>query len=264
VKLWRNLPNLYPILVVPLVLALLSRQPVLAQDDEVHQLFEKGNQLYSQGNFKSAIEQYEKIVQRPFASEIVYYNLGNAYFKSGQLGKAIQHYEKAYKLSPGDREISENLIFAQNRISDKVEKPAESLMLKQFNRLIHLLPLDVETFLAVVCFVAANVCFTLFVLGPSPVVSRTALYAATVFLGVSILLGSSNVFRIYQAETLHEGVVLTDKVDVLSGPSTDSPILFSIHEGLKVQIENEVEEWAQISLENGWNGWVKKEALGKI
>jgi SH3-like domain-containing protein len=53
-------------------------------------------------------------------------------------------------------------------------------------------------------------------------------------------------------------------VDVLSGPSTDNPTLFSIHEGLKVRIENEVQDWLQISLENGWNGWVKKETLGVI
>ena len=70
--------------------------------------------------------------------------------------------------------------------------------------------------------------------------------------------------RIYQAETLREGVVLVDKVDVVSGPAADNSILFSIHEGLKIRIENELEDWLHISLENGWNGWVKKDAVGMI
>ena len=80
----------------------------------------------------------------------------------------------------------------------------------------------------------------------------------------SCILGVSNAMRIYQAETLREGVVLADKVDVVSGPAADNPVLFSIHEGLKIRIENDLESWLHISLENGWNGWVRKEALGEI
>jgi Tetratricopeptide repeat/Bacterial SH3 domain len=236
----------------------------LAQKPDIDQLFRSGNQHYADGDFKTAIQQYEKIVTSSFVSEVVYYNLGNAYFKDGQLGKAILYYEKAHRLSSGDREIRDNLGFAKTRISDKVEKPPEGFLLTQSRRLLNLLPLDVETFLAVICFVAANGCFTLFVLGPSPSLSRLALYAAFGLLALFLLFGASNLFRIYQSETTREGVILTDKVDVLSGPSTDNPTLFSIHEGLKVRIENEVQDWLQISLENGWNGWVKRETLGMI
>lgn len=230
----------------------------------VRQLFEAGNSFYAQGNFRAAAEEYEKIVQMPFASEVVYYNLGNAYFKDGQLGKAILYYEKAFKLSPRDRDIADNLSFATSRIADKVEKPAEGFLLKQLKRWLTLLPLDVETCLALGCFVTANACFAVFLLGGSPSLSRGALVASLVLLGLFLLFGSINLFRIYQAETVREAVILTDKVDVLSGPSTDNPTLFSIHEGLKVQLENEVQDWVQISLENGWNGWVKKEVLGII
>ena len=94
--------------------------------------------------------------------------------------------------------------------------------------------------------------------------SRIAIYASTTFLVLFLILGTSNLLRIYWQETVHEGVVLVEKVDVLSGPASDSPILFSVHEGLKVRIENDLPDWVQISLENGWNGWVKKEALGEI
>ena len=59
-------------------------------------------------------------------------------------------------------------------------------------------------------------------------------------------------------------MVLVEKADVLSGPAGDSATLFSIHEGLKVRIENTLPDWVQISLDNGWNGWVKKDALGEI
>lgn len=227
-------------------------------------MFTAGNQFYSEGKFREAIQQYEQIVQTRFVSEVVFYNLANAYFKDGQLGKAILYYEKAHRLAPGDREVSENLNFARTRISDKVEKPAEGFFTRQLFRWLNLLPLDVETFVALACFVLANACFTIFILGQSPMLSRLSLTASFVFFGLFLLFGSSNCLRIYRAETIVEAVVQTDKVDVLSGPSADSPTLFSIHEGLKVKVENEVREWVQISLENGWNGWIKKETVGLI
>ena len=94
--------------------------------------------------------------------------------------------------------------------------------------------------------------------------SRLALYASVVFVALFLILGSSNLLRIYWQETVHEGVILVEKVDVLSGPASDSPTLFSIHEGLKVRIENDLPDLVQISLDNGWNGWVKKDTLGEI
>ena len=79
-----------------------------------------------------------------------------------------------------------------------------------------------------------------------------------------LIVGASNVFRIYQSVTIQEAVILAEKADVLSGPGEDNPTLFSIHEGLKVKVQAELNQWSQISLENGWNGWVKTEALGMI
>lgn len=235
-----------------------------AGQQSVPELLQSGNQLYSQGNYKEAIEQFEKIVQRPFANEVVYYNLANACFKDNQLGRAILYYEKAIRLAPGDREISENLTFARTRIADKVEKPAEGFLIGRLRGLVNSIPLDLETSLVVVFFILANASFSLFWLNPFPAFSRLTLYASATFLAIFLLLGASNVFRIYVFETTREGVVLVEKADVLSGPGSDNPVLFSIHEGLKVRVENEIQGWVQVSLENGWNGWLKKESLGIV
>jgi hypothetical protein len=154
-----------------------------------------------------------------------------------------------------------NLDLAKSRIADKIEGRQESFG-KQFRKITSFIPLDVETLLVLVLFVSANLSFTLFILSRSASHSRWAIICAGVLLFFSCLLGVSNVVRIYQAETLGEGIVLVDKVDVLSGPAADNPVLFSIHEGLKIRIENDLEGWLHISLENGWNGWVKKDAVG--
>ena len=237
---------------------------VLGGTDSREQSFQTANRLYSDGHFREAIEHYQKIADTGLVNEVLFYNLGNAYFKDGRLGKAIQFFEKARRISPGDQDILQNLRFAQMQIADKVDSPAEGPIRRILSVWSHVLPLDLETLLSIVCFVGANVCFTLFVLIHSPWISRLAPYGAAVFLFFFFVLGISNVLRIQQLENTREAVVLTDKMDVLSGPSPDNPILFSIHEGLKVRIENQLADWVQISLENGWNGWAKKEDLGTI
>jgi Tetratricopeptide repeat/Bacterial SH3 domain len=253
-------------LVMLMVILLVSsaRSSTQAQTPDVSGIFQAGNEYYAQNNYKAAIEQYQKVLESGVVSETVLYNLANAYFKSDQLGNAILCYEKAQRLAPRDREITENLNFARARIADKVERPPEGPLFSQLRRITNWLSLDTETALAVALFFAANAAFALFWLDTIPRLSRPVLYASMVLLALFLILATSNLVRIYWQETVHEGVVLVEKVDVLSGPASDSPILFSVHEGLKVRIENDLPDWVQISLENGWNGWVKKDALGEI
>jgi len=234
------------------------------RDVDVSRIFQAGNQFYSQGNFRAAIDEYLRIIQAEFANENVYYNLANALFKDNQLGKAILYYEKAKELSPHDREISENLSLAQNRIVDKVERPQEGFLLKQADRLLNLLSLDQETMLAVISFVIANGLFAFFLLVRAERLRRIGFTVSVCMFFLFLLLGTVNAARIYYTATTQNAIVLLEKVDVLSGPSNDSPTLFSIHEGLKVNVQTELNGWAQITLENGWNGWVKKESLGLI
>jgi tetratricopeptide (TPR) repeat protein len=244
--------------------SLISVLQAETHEANISELLNSGNQFYSQGNYKAAIEQYEKLIQLPFSNEIVYYNLGNAYFKNNQLGSAIQNFEKAFKLAPRDRDVSANLDLARSRIADKIEGRQESFLVRQFRKITSFIPLDVETLLVLALYVSANLSFTLILLSRSASLSRWAIFCAGILLFFSCLLGVSNAVRIYQAETLREGIVLVDKVDVLSGPAADNPVLFSIHEGLKIRVENDLEGWLHISLENGWNGWVKKDAVGMI
>jgi len=251
---------------VMLLVILVSSAPssAQAQTPDVSRLFQAGNEYYAQSNYKAAIKQYQKVLELGVVSDVVLYNLANAHFKNNQLGSAILFLEKAQRLALHDRDISENLNFARARIADKVERPSEGLLFGQLRRITNWLSLDTETALAVALFFAANGAFALFWLDTIPRLSRLALYSSIALLALFLVLGTSNLVRIYWQETVHEGVILVEKADVLSGPASDSPILFSVHEGLKVRIENDLSDWVQISLENGWNGWVKKDALGEI
>ena len=123
---------------------------------------------------------------------------------------------------------------------DKVESPPEGSLWRQLNRLLDLLPLDEETVLAVILFVLANVFFTWFVLTKSERLRRVSLYASAFLVVLFLAVGAANVFRLHQSATFQEAIILPEKADVLSGPGEDNPTLFSIHEGLKVKVQAEL------------------------
>ena len=226
--------------------------------------FESGNSYYSKGDYRHAIDCYERVVGTGFVNEAVYYNLANAFFKNNEIGKAILLYEKAAQLAPNDPEIVGNLAMARGRIADKVETAYQSLWVSQLNRLWHFVSLDTETALALGLYLPANVLFSVYVLARKERIRRYA-FRTSLALGLLFLIvGASNALRIYEARSTRDAIILVEKVDVLSGPGTENPTLFSIHEGLKVRVQHELGEWLLISLDNGWSGWVQKGALGII
>ena len=60
------------------------------------------------------------------------------------------------------------------------------------------------------------------------------------------------------------GVIISDTIDGYSGPGMDYKKTFTIHEGLKVSIEEEQGDWYLIKLPNGIGGWIEKSQIGKI
>ncbi len=61
-----------------------------------------------------------------------------------------------------------------------------------------------------------------------------------------------------------DGVILARQQDVRSGPSLSNPVIFSIHEGLVVELAARTDGWYQVVLPNGWNGWVPEQQLGVV
>ena len=85
-----------------------------------------------------------------------------------------------------------------------------------------------------------------------------------------MLLGSllvlAGIFTFFLANTAKNNIendnyaiIFTPKVDVMSEPKDNGSRLFVIHDGLKVDIISENNEWFEIKLANGAIGWIKKE-----
>jgi len=234
---------------------------LLANDVEV--FFVKGNEFYQDGNYKGAIEEFEKILNSDYESWEVYYNLGNAYFKDGQTAKAILNFERAKKLHPKDEDINYNLELANLAIVDRIQELPRFFLFKWLSNIAHSINLKVLGGITVSLYLLLILITIFRIYLKSPQLKRTvfvSLIAAsitlTVFTGLFVI-------RIFETETKVEAIVIIDKVDVKSAPGGLTEV-FTLHEGVKVQIKDHSENWVKIHLADGKIGWLETKVLKQI
>ena len=94
----------------------------------INELFDNGNEFYSQNNYKEAISNYEKILENGYFSEDLYLNLGNAYFYESNFGKARWSYEMGLKLNPINSDLKNNNNVNKAYIDGYIELPKNNLI----------------------------------------------------------------------------------------------------------------------------------------
>jgi len=224
-------------------------------------LFDKANSEYQAGNFASAERLYLQVLNLGYDSGTLYYNLGNACFKQKRLGDAVYYWEKARERLPADREIRENLELANLLIVDRIEAPDDPLPMRALSGISGFLAIPRAAGLVLSLFVAANILFSLYLLLKNP---RSAYRALLGCIGIGALFAvfaCSLAWRIYQHDFQKKGIVVAQKIDVRSGPGNENIAVFTLHEGTKVRVHESSRGWYQISLPNGWSGWLQQSAL---
>lgn len=223
--------------------------------------YEKGNDLYTKGDYAKAVEVYQKILQSGYHSSELYYNLGNACFRQGQLGLAVLYYTRAGQLDPRDDDIRANLLFARQFAVDKVEITEETILLDYINRFFSYFSLNEITWLGML----------LYILSAAAILVRY-IYRRIYIPGVvvTILLGMFTVAVIFTAVKLNRdvltrtGVVISQQTEVRNGPGVDFKSQFTAHSGLTFKIEREEDGYYLVSLENRVKGWIAKSSVVEI
>ncbi len=227
-------------------------------------LFEQGNNQYRDGNYEAAISTWETVLERGEHSAALYFNLGNAYYKIENLAESIYYYEKALQLAPGDAEIRNNLAIAQNNTVDIIEPLPKNLFNTWIANTSQMYSYDGWAIAAVIFTVLFSVLFILYYFARSS--SRKRIYFSGSMLALFIgLLSVFFAFKNYDTVVEQRaGIVFAASTQVRSEPVMRSEVSFTIHEGTKVEIINEVDDWKRIKLADGKEGWMLKEHLKEL
>jgi len=226
-------------------------------------LFEKGNTAFEAGQYEEAAASYEKILGYGLHDPRVLYNLGNAYFKLGRLGDSILQYERALRLSPGDRETRDNLDLARGQIRDRVTEPDLQYPIRVVKESIERLPPDPLAIAFFFLYTGTAGLLGGLIVSRSWVRRRLLGYGALLAGLLALTAGAALLYKMRQMSA-EVAIVLQDKVDVRSGPGEENTILFTVHEGTRMELRNRLEPWMQVSLPNGLSGWVPASAVEKV
>jgi tetratricopeptide (TPR) repeat protein len=225
--------------------------------------FNRANEFYAAQNYEEAITEYQKILDQGLESGNVYFNLGNAYFKTNNIGKAILHYEKAKKLEGENEDLNFNLRRAQLEIVDQITPMPQLLIgswLKAFYQYFKSSTwgnVIIFSFALTLLFLGLRKWTSLLPLG----FAKGFMVASIVIFGISLWAGLK---RLDFERQDNFGVILSTNVYVKSAPDEGSTDLFVIHEGLKIQLTDQVGTWKQIRLADGKKGWITVDNLGVI
>ena len=229
-----------------------------AQFVSPQEVFERGEELYRAGEYDQAVEQYEALRSQGVVDGVLCYNLGNAYFKSGWLGLAILNYERALEQMPGDQDSRANLEFANELIVDVVQRPPMPSYVAWVVEQYHSLDPSFLAGLLSLCFLVGGVAVSILLLGIRPQLRTPAIYTLATVLAVGILSATVLIAKVQSSGEREEAIVVAQVLDVRSGPGDTNPQLAEIHEGLKLTVLGEREDWLQVRLPNGLTGWVKE------
>lgn len=229
--------------------------------DRVYTLAD-ADSAYIQGDYLTAIDIYQSVIENQGVNATLYMNLGNCWLKRDEIAKAILYYERAYLLDPSDPDIRFNLDLARTKTVDKVNAVNQLFIVVWFKKLLAVLDVNGWAVMTVILFALTIILTGVLLFSKKSGLRKISFSFSVFFLLLSIL---SFIFATTQMGNIRErdtAIIMSPSVTVKSTPTSAGTDLFIIHEGRKVKIlDSSMKEWVEIRLEDGNTGWIPVEVM---
>ncbi|MBE6212895.1 MAG: tetratricopeptide repeat protein [Rikenellaceae bacterium] len=226
--------------------------------------WEVGNKAYIEGNYDKAIEEYTAILDGGEYSMKLYYNLANAYFKTGAMGKAILYYNKALRIAPSQEDIRHNLALAEAQTKDRIAVIPEFFLNRWLRTMRNSMSCTEWSVLSLVWLGVLLAFVVLFLLASHVRWRKMGFYGA---LCAFVLFVATTSFAVSSRNDMlshSEAIVMGTAISVKSSPDRSATDLFVLHEGTKVKVLTEVDEWVEVVIADGKKGWTERKNIEEI
>ena len=234
--------------------------PLFAIPDRIEDHYDKGLAALSNNQYDLAIQEFETILDSNWDSPELYYNLGNAYYRNGNTSGAVWAYESCLRLFPTNLDAEYNLNLANLKVKDRVDLPDPPIYLKWYMSIKeHYTPsiwVNITLLILLLLSLSSTVSRTLSIISLNYI---SGMFITLFFCSLFITLHS-----IWTVNAFNQGVIFPPTVEVRSEPNTFSARLFEVHEGLKVLVNQQSENWVEIELLDGKSGWIKNQQIRLI
>lgn len=248
---------------VGLLLLLLATAVSGTMAETAEEIFSRGNEAYGEGRYAEALRAYESLLLYRVKDPRLEYNLAGTLFRLDRLGESILHYERARLLAPNDVEIRDNLDYARSFCTVRVEPESLHVLIAWGLGLQNDLGPNLHGWLAL------GLWWTIVGIIVAGFGKRSGWHAAlgwsmVILLLALLLVSLSWYFTWDRLVATERGVILGTTVEALGGPGRNNATIFTVYEGLTVELRDERNGWSQVSLPNGLSGWLPSSELERI
>lgn len=234
-------------------------QAALAQD-----AFTKANDLYRKQKFAEAAQEYETILKGKQESAEVYFNLGNAYYKLGKIAPSVYNLEKALQLDPNYKDAQINLGYAKKMAIDDIKEVPKVGFSKMLYNLTGIYHYNTWAWIAVGFAFGFLILFIGYYFAGTTLIKRiffVGMFVALLIIVISVL---SAVFVKSVRNKERPAIVFAEVVAVKAEPNQNAEDAFVLHEGTKVFITEQVENWKKIELADDSVGWIENSSIKEV
>jgi len=230
---------------------------ILSAQINVENIFSQANELYNKGIYIEAINNYKEIIKNDFHSAELYYNLGNAYYRLDSIASSVYYYEKALQLNPNDRETIDNLELINKTLVDEIDPITTPLIESILNSISNIFYFETWGYISIFFSFLIVALFLSYYFANSSRVKRLTfvlLCISSIFMLVSLINGNKGYNNYINNEY---AVIYSYETDLKIEPNYRSETLFMLHEGTKIQVLENYNNWIKIRLVNGQVGYIQ-------
>ena len=226
--------------------------------------FKSGVELYNKGDYNEAINLFFKIINNGEHSDELYFNLGNSYYKLNDIPNSIYYFEKALKLSPNDKDILNNLTYSQNMLIDKIDLLPSNQLSDFFNYTSDFFSIKQWLIIGTIFLYFFLILFVIYFFKRDSNTKKKYFTLSSTFFCLTIIFILTAVIKFENQSSNVEAIIFEKKIDFRTEPNYRSEIQFNLHEGTKVTIKEELDDWVLVELSNGASGWMESKSIKKI
>jgi len=230
---------------------------ILSAQINPENIFSEANELYNKGSYIEAINNYKVIINNDFHSAELYYNLANAYYRLDSIASSVYYYEKALQLNPNDREIIDNLELVNKTLVDDIDPITPPLAESILNSFSNIFYFETWGYISIFFSFLIVALFLSYYFASSTRIKRLTfvlLCISSIFMLASLINGNKGYDNYLNNEY---AIIYSYETDLKTEPNFRSETLFMLHEGTKVKVIENYNNWIKIRLVNGQVGYIQ-------
>ena len=231
---------------------------------ERNKLFSEGNTFYKTEDYSRAVEVYLAIEEQGYESVELFYNIGNCYYKMNKVAPSIYYYEKALKIDPSFEDALFNLAYAKRMTIDVIEELPKTFLQRFSQNVIQKFSYETWAITAVSTSFLMAILFLLYYFSGG-IRTKLVFFNSAILVFFILLQTVLFAFSNYSSvQNNRQAIIFALQTKIKNAPTPSGEEVFELHEGTKVIILEELDDFKKIKIADGKTGWISSEDLKEI